>query len=365
MRAKNSAEYCKSNHSAICTVSFCLTGTKVRVIEDQDERKTLLQSAHEGCSDSFVANTLGEHIGQDKTETKLTECYWWPNLRDDVRKFVNNCERCQKRGGRFQKPAADSLHSIAVPLHPWKEIGVDICEMPESSEGFTCMVVATDYFTNWIEAEPLLSESAQSVAQFLYNLFCRHGCADVQIHDHGQEFVNEVASSLHTLTGVEHKLTSAYHSQSNGLVEQSNWTVQNLLLKVLNDSSDEGERNWPRALPRVLFSLRTSKLSSMAYTPFYLLYGRHPKCPVSFVANCGSKYASREPRSGSRESKPESSKRFWSESRESEPETSESKESEPEIRESAPESSKRFRHESADSEPETTESKESKPASIV
>ena len=351
LRAKNSAKYYKSNQSAIYTVSFCLTGTKVRVIEDQGERKTLVQSAHEGCGDSFV----GEHIGQDKTEAQLTEWYWWPNLRDDVRKFVNSCERCRKRGGRFQKPAADSLHSIAVPLHPWKEIGVDICEMPESSEGFTCMVVATDYFTNWTEAEPLLFESAQSVAQFLYNLFCRHGCADVQINDRGQEFVNEVASSLHTLTGVEHKLTSAYHSQSNGLVEQSKWTMQNLLLKVLNDGSDEGERNWPRALPRVLFSLRTSKLSSMAYTPFYLLYGRHPKCPVNFVANCGSKSASREPHSGSRKSKPESSKRFRSESGESEPETSESKESEPE-------NSKRFRPESGDSKPE---SKEKKPESRV
>ena len=86
----------------------------------------------------------------------------------------------------------------------------------------------------------------------------------------GCEFINNVSSELHRLTGREQRVTSAYHPQANGLVERNNRTIENSLLKVLNQKPED----WPDALPGVLFAYNTSRHKSTRYTPFFLLYGR-------------------------------------------------------------------------------------------
>ena len=74
-------------------------------------------------------------------------------------------------------------------------------------------VTAIDYYTKWPEAAPLKDKTAVSVAKFIYSVICRHGCPEIEISDQGREFVNEVNSQLHVLTGVDHRITSAYHPQ--------------------------------------------------------------------------------------------------------------------------------------------------------
>ena len=105
---------------------------------------------------------------------------------------------------------------------------------------------------------------------------CRHGCFSTQINDQGREFVNEVSSELHHLTGVEQRVTSAYHPQANGLVERQNRTIKNSLVKVLGDKPSD----WPFIVEGVLFAHRVSKHSSTKFSPFKLLYNREPVLPV-------------------------------------------------------------------------------------
>lgn len=138
------------------------------------------------------------------------------------------------------------------------------------------MVVAVDYFTKWVEAEPIRDKTAATIAHFLLKLICRHGCAEIQINDQGREFVNQVSSTLHSLTGVKQRITSAYHPQANGLTERNNRTIQSSLLRVLSVNQDE----WVKALPGVLFAYRTSVQKSTGYTPFFLMYGRQAKLPI-------------------------------------------------------------------------------------
>ena len=117
---------------------------------------------------------------------------------------------------------------------------VDLCNLPEV-DGFHHLFVCIDYFSKRSEARPLMNKSATVIAQALYELMCRHGCFAVQGNDQGREFVNEISTELHKLTGVEQRITSAYHPQSNGLVERQNRTIKNSLVKVLNGNPLE----WP------------------------------------------------------------------------------------------------------------------------
>ena len=107
-----------------------------------------------------------------------------------------------------------------------------------------------------------------TVAQFLYELICKHGCFAIQINDQGREFVNKVADELHSMTGTQHRVISAYHPQSNGLVESQNRTNKNALVKVFEQNPEQ----WPYVIDSALFAHRMSRRASTNDSPSYLMY---------------------------------------------------------------------------------------------
>ncbi|GFO21393.1 Gag-Pol fusion protein [Plakobranchus ocellatus] len=250
--------------------------SSLRVIRDEKEREEIVSDTHTGLGDSAKSKASGGHFGFDKTEEKIASRVWWPSIRKDVRTYIKACDHCQHRVARLQK-RSEQLHQVEISPHPWSQIGVDICSMPKSKEGFTCMVLAVDYFSKWTEAEALHKKTAEGVANFLYNCICRHGYFDIQINYGGHEFVNSISTELHRLTSFKLKLTSPYHPQANALVEQSTRAIQDMIMKLFSDASFL--EDWPKALPGILFALRTSTHASTKPSPFFLLYGREPKLP--------------------------------------------------------------------------------------
>ena len=89
-----------------------------------------------------------------------------------------------------------------------RQIGIDICNLPEV-DGYRHLIVCIDYFSKWSEAKATKDKSAPTVAQFIYDIICRHGCVKIQINDQGKEFVNEVSKNLHEMTGTEQRVTSS------------------------------------------------------------------------------------------------------------------------------------------------------------
>ena len=152
---------------------------------------------------------------------------------------------------KCQKEVKEELKNIALASEVMKQIGVDICCLPSVDE-FEYLIVCIDYFSKWSEAKPMHDQSALKVAQFLYELLCRHDCFAIQINDQGREFGNEFADELCLMTGTQQRVTSAYHPQSNGLVERQNRTIKNALAKVL----DQNPEQRPYVIDGVLFAHR-------------------------------------------------------------------------------------------------------------
>ena len=195
---------------------------------------------------------------------------------------------------------ASKLHSVEVPTKPMSQIGIDLCSLTESKEGFVGMVIAVDYFTKYVIAKPMPNKTAYIVAKFLFeSVYTKYGVPSIQINDQGREFVSEVSRILHTMCGVQQRITSAYHPQvnrlclntvfvivlttfffqANGLVERNNRTIQSAFLKVLEEHTD-----WPSALDGVVFAFNTAKQSSTGYTPFFLLHGWEARTITEIMA---------------------------------------------------------------------------------
>ena len=236
----------------------------------QSELREILHHTH--------SDPLAGHFSLEETYRRIKLRFYWPQMYDDVRRYVQSCDECQKRG---KNKRTEPLHPIKVG-QPFDRVGMDIVgPLPKTKNGNLYIVVATEYLTKWPEARAIPDAKASSVISFFYeDIICRHGCPKEILTDRGTHFVNEMLDSLCSKLGVKHRLSTAYHPQTNGLVERFNKTLCETLAKFANENKDD----WDLYIPSALFAYRTKRHSTTKHEPFYLTYGRDVTLPVEFLA---------------------------------------------------------------------------------
>ncbi|XP_050207724.1 uncharacterized protein LOC126657131 [Mercurialis annua] len=115
--------------------------------------------------------------------------FYWPKMEQDCIRYAQGCEACQKCGP-VQHVPAKTLHSIIKPW-PFRRWAVDLIGKiyTSSSKGHTFVIVATDYYSKWVEAVPLKSPSQESVIKFFREyIILRHGLPETITTDQGTMF---------------------------------------------------------------------------------------------------------------------------------------------------------------------------------
>nr|XP_055054586.1 uncharacterized protein LOC129439799 [Misgurnus anguillicaudatus] len=143
---------------------------------------------------------------------------------------------------------------------------------PVTPQGNNYVLTMTDLFTKWVIAEPLKRKTAAEVAAVVLDKLFEFGVVERIITDQGREFVNQLNEDMFKVLGVKQCVTSAYHPQSNGQDERTNQTIKRVLSKYCNDKQND----WDRHLKGVVYAINTSKQASTKYTPYFLMFNRHP-----------------------------------------------------------------------------------------
>lgn len=130
-----------------------------------------------------------------------------------------------------------------------------------------------DYATRYPEAIPLRNTTSKTIAKELFQIFARVGIPKEILTDQGTPFVSKLMKDLCAMLHIRTLRTSVYHPQTDGLVERFNRTLKNMIRKVV---SRDG-RNWDTLLPYLMFAIREVPQTSTGFSPFELLYGRHPR----------------------------------------------------------------------------------------
>ncbi|RVE71041.1 hypothetical protein OJAV_G00070140 [Oryzias javanicus] len=213
----------------------------------------------------------GGHPGRRRTLEKVLASYHWKTVREDVKKWVEECPRCQRH--ETVKTVAPVLHPIQVQ-EAWSVLGIDLIgPLPTTAKGKRFILTATDLFTKWVVAKSLYTKTATEVSRKIVNILHDFGLVERIITDQGREFVNEVNRGVFEALGVKHCITSAYHPQANGQDERTNRNIKTALAKYCG----EDKNDWDIHLRGIVAGINTSKQRSTKFTPYCALFGRHPR----------------------------------------------------------------------------------------
>jgi len=234
------------------------------------EAKYILQELHQGA--------CGLHSGARTMVTRVLRAgYYWPTLRTDCTNFVKKCVSCCQEHGPLIHHHPHNLQSINSPW-PFALWGMDIIgPFPQATGQKKFLLVAVDYFTKWIEAEPLANITARQVQNFVWkDIICRFGIPHTIITDNGRQFTDRKLAEFYESLGVRHKTSSVEHPQTHGQAESASKVILNELKKRL--CSAKGK--WVEELVEVLWAYRCTPHSATGESSYNLTYGTDAMLPV-------------------------------------------------------------------------------------
>nr|XP_029145223.1 uncharacterized protein LOC112717554 [Arachis hypogaea] len=236
---------------------------------DREEADLLLAEAHEGI--------CGIHCGARSLAQKaLRAGFYWPTIWEDSRHKVRTCDNCQKHSPIINMPA-EHLHQSVVswPFNRW---GIDILgPFPTAPRQVKFLVVAIDYFSKWIEAQPLAKITSSQMISFVWKyIICRFGIPGHIVTDNGRQFTDNTFKEFLQNLKIKQHFSSVEHPQSNGLAEAANKVILQALKKKLGDAKGL----WAELIPDVLWAYNTTIHSTTKETPFRLVYGSEAMIPM-------------------------------------------------------------------------------------
>jgi len=110
-------------------------------------------------------------------------------MLSDCNKFVAKCKKCQTHAPIIHAPT-ELLQTIAPP-YPFMRWTMDIVGPLHASCQKKYLLVMTDYFTKWVEAESYARIQPKDVQNFVWKkIICRHGLPYEIVTDNGSQFTS-------------------------------------------------------------------------------------------------------------------------------------------------------------------------------
>jgi hypothetical protein len=149
------------------------------------------------------------------------------------------------------------------------------------------VLVMIEHFSKWIELVALPDKFSEGAAySFLDRVLSRFGTPAEVLMNQEREFLGEF-QTLCEQAMIDHRTTSRDHSKVDGLTERMVQTMKRRLWKY---SLKKGHHDdWDLQLLWIAMGYRFRKHASLAsFSPYYLLFGRHPVLPQAIQADANT-----------------------------------------------------------------------------
>ena len=163
------------------------------------------------------------HPGQHRMMELLKRTYWWPGLKEDVKKYVQGCFKCQQNKVQHQRKAGE-LHPLEIPQGPWQEISINIIGPLPKSNGMDVIVNIVNQFTKMIYLKATTTNVSSEGIVKIYrdNIWRLHGILRKILSDRGPQFASKFMEEFTKALGTKRQLSTAYYPQTDGQMERIN-----------------------------------------------------------------------------------------------------------------------------------------------
>ncbi|CAB0033548.1 unnamed protein product [Trichogramma brassicae] len=243
---------------------------------NKEDRPNIIRKAH----DSAVAG----HKGMIKTYHRIRERYYWPNMMEEIRRYVKTCHDCQIRKLTRVKTKFP-MKITTTPTTAFEVVEMDVVgPLPITISGNKYLLTLQCNLTKYSEAIPLPDVKADMIASaFAKDFICRFGCPETLRTDMGQNLIGKVFSTLAKLFKIRQIHSTAYRLQTQGSLERSHHSLIEYLKMYIND------RDWDTWIRYAIFSYNTSTHTAHGFTPHELFFARKARVPSEFANKTISK----------------------------------------------------------------------------
>jgi len=211
---------------------------RVYMPNNKELRKEILREHHDPAD-------IG-HPGQYRMMELLKRTYWWPGLKEDVKKYVQGCFKCQQNKVQHQKKAGE-LHPLEIPQGLWQEISIDIIGPLPKSNRMDAIAVIVDRFTKMICLKATMTNiSSEGIAKiYRDNIWKLHGIPRKILSDRGPQFASKFMEEFTKALETKRQLLTAYHLQTDGQMERINQEIGTFLRHYIITNRTIRQIGWP------------------------------------------------------------------------------------------------------------------------
>jgi len=140
--------------------------------------------------------------------------------------------------------------------------------------GYNQIWTIVDRFSKMVHFIPLRSTNARELADgFVKEIWRLHGLPLDITSDRDTRFTSHFWAAVMAKLDVKLNMSTAFHPQTDGQSEILNQILEQFLRIFCSYHQD----NWVELLPFAEFSYNNSENASTRMTPFYAVYGQHPR----------------------------------------------------------------------------------------
>ena len=139
------------------------------------------------------------------------------------------------------------------------------------------VLIITNHFTQYAQAHITSCQKAPVVAKTLWDhFFVHYGFPEKILPDQDQNFESLLSSELWELTQIKKLRTTPYRPEGNGSCERFNRT----LISMLRTLPEDFKSKWTQHISTLTYAYNCTHSNATGFSPYYLLYGRHPLLPI-------------------------------------------------------------------------------------
>jgi len=230
-----------------------------RIVIPETWVKTVLEEVH-------MEDALSSHQGFKRTWEIVKGRYYWATMREDVKGFVEECDRCNRNKRRL--PFLGPLRRLEVNRRKFAAISVDLW-------GFAALPVVgrwrgvlsiIDSLTNFVQFIPLEDRRMETVVKALARGWIAIFVVPESIHA-DDEFCGSLKEAFCNYYRIKETFTGFYSPSQNGQVER----VHGFLGEQVRMLGKEAD--WPEYVSFIAGKYNAGWCAAVNESPYFLVFG--------------------------------------------------------------------------------------------